>query len=67
MNNHKFIGFEENLNSDDYGIIISPDGKIKGILMPSGKDKIHQTVAHLCLVNFGIDPTADETVSMTLH
>jgi len=69
LSNHKFIGFEDNLLDDGYGIIVSFDGRIKGIWIPDTvKDEtIPQAVVDLCVANFGINPNTDEELSQTVH
>ena len=52
---------EENLESDDYGLIVSKDGELKGIWIPDSaedKDIFPQGIAQLCITHFGLDPNA---------
>ena len=66
---HKFIGFSTSLDEDDYGIIISKEGIIKGVWIPQGKDLelIPPAVVDVCVQNFGIDPHKDRYTSRTIH
>jgi len=63
--------FEENLESDDYGLIVSKDGELKGIWIPDtaeDKDIFPQGIAQLCIDHFGLDPNGeDEYAGATLH
>lgn len=63
------MGFEHSLNEDDYGIIVSPEGKLKGVWVPVSSEHhpVPQVVANLCVVNFGIDPNSDTEISQTVH
>lgn len=69
MNKHKFLGFEHSLDDNDYGIVVSPEGRVRGIWIPtSHEDKaVPRAVADLCVVNFGIDPNTDDNTSQTVH
>lgn len=65
----KFVGFANCLQEDDYGIILSAEGKIKGIWIPQDleNDSIPVAIAEICIANFGIDPNNDDLVSQTVH
>jgi hypothetical protein len=69
MITHKILGFTETLTEEDYGIIISNGGRLKGIWMPVDRSEspIPDSIVQLCLINFGIDPNTDEHVSQTIH
>ena len=62
---------EAHLESDDYGLIVSKDGELKGIWIPDNaedKDTFPQEIAQLCIDHFGLDPNAeDEYAGATLH
>jgi hypothetical protein len=64
----KTIEFEEALNDDDWGLIISNDGKLKGLFIPDGKDEeeVPLEILMLCKKHFGIDVRRDEYAE-TLH
>ena len=64
-----YQSFEDSLEEDDYGIIISPDGKIKGIWIPKhleDEDEIPATLSRLIYEYFGVDPN-DESTRHTVH
>jgi len=69
MNNHKFLGFSNSLDTDDYGVIVSKEGRLKGVWLPIDcqNEPIPQTVVDFCITNFGIDPNNDQLVSQTVH
>jgi len=59
------LKFEDALGERDYGLIISEEGKLKGIWIPEGQDdeEIPDAVVEICKMFFGIDPNEDnETV-----
>jgi hypothetical protein len=66
MSNHKRsaqVNFDDALTKDDYGLIVSKDGQLKGIWIPDGADdadEIPQAVVELCMQYFSLDPNADE-------
>ena len=66
---HDYMGFEDTLDDDDYGIIIGKDGNIKGIWVPrhlEDEAEIPASIANLCETNFGVDPN-DESCYNTIH
>ncbi len=68
-NNKKTL--EKHLEEDDYGLIVSKDGELKGIWIPDtaeDKDNFPQQIAQLCVTHFGIDPNSDdEYAGATIH
>ena len=54
----KTIEFEEALEDDDWGLIISSEGKLKGLFIPDGasEDDVPDSIINLCCNQFGIDP-----------
>ena len=66
MSNHKRsaqVSFDDSLTKDDYGLIVSKDGELKGIWIPDGADdadEIPQSIVNLCSRYFKIDPNAEE-------
>ena len=62
----KSIEFEEALEDDDWGLIISNDGKLKGLFIPEGKDEdlVPQSILHICEKYFGVDVKEE---SETIH
>ena len=63
---------EENLESDDYGLIVSKEGILKGIWIPDSaedKDTFPHEIAQLCIDHFGLDPNGedDDYVGATIH
>lgn len=69
MKAHKYIGFEDLLDSEDYGVIVTSDGRIKGVWMPRDQenDPVPAAIVRMCVDNFGIDPNSEDYVSQTLH
>ena len=66
---HDYMGFEDTLEDDDYGLIIGKDGMIKGIWVPRNLEdeaEIPASIANLCETNFGVDPN-DESCYNTIH
>lgn len=66
MNNS--VTFEESMEDDDYGLIISKTGELKGLFIPEGEDEylIPEPIAKLCKDKFGVDPN-DDSLGATLH
>ena len=65
----EYISFSESLEDDDYGIILSKNGKLKGIWVPEtiGDDEeISDAIAFLIKTVFGIDPN-DKAEQITMH
>ena len=62
----KTIEFEDALEEDDWGLIISSEGKLKGLFIPEGKDEelVPQSIVYICEKYFGIDVTEE---SETIH
>ena len=69
MSKHKFTGIASALDSQDYGIIITNDGRVKGVWIPDNLEDhpIPEAIAKLCVDNFGIDPNTDQNLSQTIH
>lgn len=66
MSKSKTIEFEDALEEDDWGLIISSEGKLKGLFIPEGKDEelVPQSIVYICEKYFGIDVTEE---SETIH
>jgi len=66
MSNHKRtaqVSFDDSLTKDDYGLIVSKDGELKGIFIPDGADdadEIPESIVALCSQYFNINPNAKE-------
>jgi hypothetical protein len=61
---------------DDWGLIISNDGNLRGVYVPAGfeNEPIPDSLLHICTKYFGVDPTETEDLikqpvhhQMTLH
>lgn len=65
------ITLDQTLESEDYGLIVSKDGELKGIWIPDSikdKDNFPQEIAQLCIDHFGLDPNSDEDYAgATVH
>ena len=57
----KQIQFEDALEDDDWGLIISSNGELKGLFIPEGKEEedVPETIVEMCTKIFGIDVTQD--------
>lgn len=55
----KQIEFEDALEDDDWGLIISSSGELKGLFIPDGKEEedVPQSIVEMCTRIFGIDVT----------
>ena len=55
----KQMEFEDALEDDDWGLIISSTGELKGLFIPDGKEEedVPQTIVEMCTRIFGIDVT----------
>jgi hypothetical protein len=59
---HK-LTLQDTLENDDYGLIVSKNGELKGIWIPesvSDKDNFPEEIAELCIQTFGLDPNAED-------
>ena len=58
------IRFEEALEDDDWGLIISKDGTLKGMFVPEGseEEEVPEAIVQICKNYFGTDPTAQVTL-----
>jgi len=61
---HDYMGFEETIEEDDYGIILTKDGLLKGIWIPSSheEEEIPEAIVHLVKTHWGINPNEDVTL-----
>ena len=64
MNDPKAISFEAALEDDDWGLIISKDGNLKGMFIPetSDDDIVPEAIISICKQYFGVDPTEEVTL-----
>jgi hypothetical protein len=62
------IDFEDTLEDDDWGLIISASGELKGLFIPDGKQEedVPETIVNMCVRVFGIDVTAHQ-IENTVH
>ena len=62
------IEFEDALEDDDWGLIISASGELKGLFIPEGKEEedVPQSIVEMCTRIFGIDVTQNYQEN-TLH
>jgi hypothetical protein len=60
------LEFDRTLDEDDYGLIISKDGMLKGVWIPEmhEEEEIPEVIVELCKNYFGLDPNNDER---TIH
>lgn len=60
------LEFGSTLDEDDYGLIISKDGMLKGVWIPETHDdeEIPEVIVELCKNYFGLDPNDNER---TIH
>lgn len=63
-----YVGFEDSLEDDDYGLIIGRDGTVKGIWIPSHVEdtEIPSSVVKLIKASLGID-ISDPKSYPTIH
>jgi len=66
--NHDFLGLEETLEEDDYALIMSKDGRLKGIWIPSGseEDEVPNAITDVIKHFWDVDAN-DETSYGTIH
>lgn len=68
------VEFEEALGKDDWGLIISKEGRLKGMFIPEGctEDDVPDSIIELCINFFDINPEEfnieeDDNESKTIH
>jgi hypothetical protein len=66
--NHDFLGLEDTLEEEDYAIIMSKDGTLKGIWIPSGseEDEVPNAITDVIKHFWNVDAN-DETSYGTIH
>ena len=66
---NKDLPFDEALGEDDYGLIISKTGELKGVWIPSSAEdeEIPAVVVELCMHFFDLNPNDDSDTLNTLH
>jgi len=63
----EYMEFEQYLDDDDYGFIVSSDGKLKGLWIPKGyeEEEVPAPIVKICIEHFGIDPNTEQDT--TIH
>lgn len=59
MDEREYMSFEENLEDDDFGLIVcGVTGKLKGMFIPKDleQEPVPDFIVELCVDYFGIDP-----------
>jgi len=58
------IAFEDALEDDDWGIIISKKGKLKGMFIPEGDEEtdVPEVIVKMCKEYFDVDVLEQETI-----
>ena len=66
--NHDFLGLEDTLEEDDYALIMSKEGRLKGIWIPSGseEDEVPNAITDVIKHFWDVDAN-DETSYGTIH
>ena len=56
------LEFRQSLSETDYGLIIGENGQLKGIWIPNtiSHDEVPDSIAQLCVRQFGIDPNSEQ-------
>lgn len=52
------LEFRQSLSATDYGLIVSSEGALKGIWVPTGLEgaEIPDAIVSMCVAKFGINP-----------
>lgn len=60
---NNYIKLEDSLEHDDWALIISKDGELKGLFIPEGKEdeEVPGCIIKICKL-FGIDPHINGTI-----
>lgn len=72
-NEEQNLSLYDQLDNDDWAIIIGNDGNLKGLFIPEGKDEdaVPHSIVHIMEKYFGIDFSEEDededTESRTLH
>ena len=61
---NSMLSFDEALEEDDWGLIISSDGVLKGLFVPEGKEdeEVPEIIVELCSQFFDIDINETDTI-----
>jgi hypothetical protein len=66
---HDYLEFSDVLDENEYGLIVSAEGEIKGIWVPKHLEKetdLPANICQMCIEYFGIDPS-DTSTQHTIH
>lgn len=68
QDNQEYYELGEAMEDDDWALIISADGDLKGLYIPAGKeeDLVPESIVAICEQYFGVDLN-DEGAMRTLH
>lgn len=63
------LKFEKTLDKNDYGLIISEEGYLKGIWVPDHlwDNPFPAALVELCIKNYGVDPNEPDPQPRNLH
>tara|TARA_B100001057_G_scaffold271052_2_gene271258 strand:- start:3938 stop:4219 length:282 start_codon:yes stop_codon:yes gene_type:complete len=63
------VVFEESLEDGDWGLIFGPNGELKGLFIPQGKEEhmVPESIIKICQTFYGVDLTDDDNTNPTLH
>lgn len=61
--------FHETVGDEDYALIISEDGSLKGLWIPRGKrgEELPFSIRKICMEYYGVDPAEEMTEPPILH
>jgi hypothetical protein len=66
---HDYLEFSDVLDNNEYGLIVSPEGDIKGIWVPAhleNQPRLPANICKMCVEYFGVDPN-DTSALHTIH
>ena len=63
------VVFEDSLEDGDCGLIFGPNGELKGLFIPEGKEEqtVPEAIIRICQNFYGVDLTDDDDTNRTLH
>ncbi len=61
--------FDDSIGDDDFGLILSKKGELKGLWIPTGQEDslVPIEISAVLMKYWGVDPNAPDAMGETLH
>jgi len=66
---HDFVGFDKSMTENDFGLIISEDGSLRGIWIPAHlqDEDVPEPIVHFLKHYYDINPNDEHVYGGTIH